>query len=89
MKIVPVLLTGNGEPIANKNDSLTAGKYGPTLLQDFVFLDEMSHFNRERIPERVVHAKGAGNFDFIKILDTLLDKSLNYFGKFNVNFNEY
>ena len=64
LKQVPILLSGNGEPIANKTDILTAGKYGPALLQDFVFLDEMSHFDRERIPERVVHAKGAGDYIF-------------------------
>ena len=56
----PVLLTGNGAPIAEKKASLTVGPHGPILLQDFVYLDEISHFNRERIPERVVHAKGAG-----------------------------
>lgn len=67
VKVVPVLLTGNGEPIANKNDSLTAGKYGPTLLQDNVYLDEISHFDRERIPERVVHAKGAGAFGYFEV----------------------
>ena len=47
--------------MANKLDSLTIGPRGPILMQDYVYLDEMSHFNRERIPERVVHAKGAGN----------------------------
>ena len=40
--------------------TLTAGSKGPVLLQDYVFFDEMAHFDRERIPERVVHAKGAG-----------------------------
>ena len=39
---------------------MTAGPKGPVLVQDFVFNDEMAHFDRERIPERVVHAKGAG-----------------------------
>lgn len=39
---------------------MTIGKKGPVALQDYVFLDEMAHFDRERIPERVVHAKGAG-----------------------------
>lgn len=57
----PILLTGNGAPIADKTASITAGPRGPLLLQDFVYLDEMAHFDRERIPERVVHAKGAGN----------------------------
>lgn len=55
-----VLLTGNGAPIANKTAILTAGPRGPLLIQDSVFIDEISHFDRERIPERVVHAKGAG-----------------------------
>jgi len=39
---------------------MTAGPRGPLLVQDVVFADEMAHFDRERIPERVVHAKGAG-----------------------------
>ncbi|XP_017879786.1 catalase [Ceratina calcarata] len=63
----PVLLTGNGAPIANKTASLTVGPRGPLLIQDFVFLDEMSHFTRERIPERVVHAKGAGAFGYFEV----------------------
>ncbi|XP_012281879.1 catalase [Orussus abietinus] len=63
----PVLLTGNGNPIANKKASITVGPRGPVLLQDFVYLDEMSHFNRERIPERVVHAKGAGAFGYFEV----------------------
>ncbi|KAL0109412.1 hypothetical protein PUN28_014468 [Cardiocondyla obscurior] len=62
-----VLLTANGAPIAEKKASLTVGPRGPLLLQDFVYLDEMSHFNRERIPERVVHAKGAGAFGYFEV----------------------
>lgn len=41
-------------------NSMTAGPRGPMLLKDFIYTDEMAHFNQERIPERVVHAKGAG-----------------------------
>lgn len=52
--------TGSGAPVYNKDSSLTVGPQGSMLLQDVVFLDELSHFDRERIPERVVHAKGAG-----------------------------
>ena len=44
----------------NKADTMTVGNRGQVLLQDIVLLDEMAHFDRERIPERVVHAKGAG-----------------------------
>lgn len=47
--------TGFGSPIGNKDAVLTIGKRGPTLLEDVNFLDEMSHFDRERIPERTVH----------------------------------
>lgn len=47
-------------PIGDKLNEMTAGHRGPLLVQDVVFTDEMAHFDRERIPERVVHAKGAG-----------------------------
>nr|XP_034196102.1 catalase [Osmia lignaria] len=67
----PVLLTGNGVPIANKTASLTVGPNGPILLQDYVYLDEMSHFDRERIPERVVHAKGAGAFGYFEVTNDI------------------
>lgn len=55
-----VLTTGAGVPIGDKLNVQTAGPRGPLLVQDVVFTDEMAHFDRERIPERVVHAKGAG-----------------------------
>lgn len=61
------LTTGTGNPIDDKNNSLTAGPKGPVLLQDFNYLDEISHFDRERIPERVVHAKGAGAFGYFEV----------------------
>ena len=56
------LTTGHGRPVGMKTAIQTVGPRGPALLQDVVFLDEMAHFDRERIPERVVHAKGAGWF---------------------------
>ena len=62
-----VLTTGNGCPVGDKLNSLTAGPRGPILLQDTVLIDELSHFDRERIPERVVHAKGAGAFGYLEI----------------------
>ena len=57
------MTTSHGHPIDDKTCTLTVGERGPVLLQDFTFLDEMAHFDRERIPERVVHAKGAGEYD--------------------------
>lgn len=54
------LTTGAGIPVSDNQNSLTAGERGPTLMQDHVLLEKLAHFNRERIPERVVHAKAAG-----------------------------
>jgi catalase len=57
-----ILTTASGIPVADNQNSLTAGPRGPVLMQDFHLIEKMAHFNRERIPERVVHAKGAGAF---------------------------
>uniref|UniRef100_A0A8C0FUY4 Catalase n=2 Tax=Strigidae TaxID=30459 RepID=A0A8C0FUY4_BUBBB len=62
-----VLTTGAGNPIGDKLNILTVGPRGPLLVQDVVFTDEMAHFDRERIPERVVHAKGAGAFGYFEV----------------------
>lgn len=56
----PDLTTNNGAPQANNENTLTAGPKGPVVMQDFGFMEKQAHFDRERIPERVVHAKGAG-----------------------------
>ncbi|NLV80785.1 MAG: catalase [Rhodococcus sp.] len=51
-----------GNPVASDDDSLTAGVGGPILLHDHYLIEKLAHFNRERVPERVVHAKGGGAF---------------------------
>ena len=56
------LTTADGCPVADNQNSLTAGPRGPLLMQDVQLLEEMQHFNRERIPERVVHAKGSAAY---------------------------
>lgn len=53
------LTTQAGQPWANNQHSLTAGERGPVLMQDYQLLEKLAHFDCERIPERVVHAKGA------------------------------
>ncbi len=54
-------LTNNfGAPLSDNEHSLTAGERGPVLIQDYSLIEKLAHFDRERIPERVVHAKGAG-----------------------------
>ena len=56
----PVLTTAQGGPIADDHNSLKIGPRGPTLLEDFHFREKLFHFDHERIPERVVHARGYG-----------------------------
>lgn len=67
-----ILSTSNGAPVDSLTASMTAGRQGPIVLQDFVLLDHLSHFDRERIPERVVHAKGAGAFGYFQVTDDSL-----------------
>lgn len=61
------LTTAFGIPVAGDQNSMTAGENGPILLQDIHLLEKLSHFDRERIPERVVHAKGAGAYGYFEV----------------------
>ncbi|WP_064092807.1 catalase [Rossellomorea aquimaris] len=54
------LTTNQGTPIGDNQNSITAGERGPTLLEDYQLIEKLAHFDRERVPERVVHARGAG-----------------------------
>lgn len=56
------LTTASGKPYTENENTMSAGARGPLLLQDFILHEKMAHFNRERIPERVVHAKGSGAY---------------------------
>ncbi|XP_057666950.1 catalase-like [Diorhabda carinulata] len=60
-----------GVPVPEKDASLTVGYHGPILLQDYNLIDEIAHFTRERIPERVVHAKGAGAFGYFEVTNDI------------------
>ena len=55
-----VLTTNQGTPVSDNQNSLKAGLRGPTLLEDFVLREKITHFDHERIPERIVHARGSG-----------------------------
>lgn len=61
------LTTNAGAPVYDTANSQTVGPDGPVLLQDAKFIEKMAHFDRERIPERVVHAKGAAAFGYFKL----------------------
>src|SRR5690606_17159935 len=64
--------TGAGAPAPSGRDSLTSAPDGPILLHDVHFLEQMAHFNREKVPERQPHAKGAGAFG---VFETTADVS--------------
>jgi catalase len=67
MSSKPTLTTSAGAPVPSNQDSLSAGERGPLLLQDYQLIEKLAHQNRERIPERPVHAKGWGAFGTLTI----------------------
>ena len=67
MADTPKLTTTAGAPVPDNQNSLTAGERGPVLLQDYQLIEKLAHQNRERIPERVVHAKGWGAYGTLTI----------------------
>ena len=88
------LTTTAGIPVSDNQTSLTAGERGPTLLQDHHLLEKLAHFNRERIPERVVHAKAAGAYGTLTITEDItkyskaklfseVGKTTEVFGRFS------
>ena len=68
-----VYTTSNGRPITYATASQRVGQNGPILLQDFHLIDLIAHFDRERIPERVVHAKGAGAYGEFEVTHDITD----------------
>ncbi|MFE4970598.1 catalase [Kitasatospora sp. NPDC056651] len=64
-----ILTTESGAPIADNQNSASAGAYGPLLIQDQQLLEKLARFNRERIPERVVHARGSGAYGYFEVTD--------------------
>ncbi|NOU95561.1 catalase [Paenibacillus sp. LMG 31456] len=65
------LTTSWGAPVGDNQNSITAGPRGPILIQDVHLLEKLAHFNRERVPERVVHAKGAGAHGYFEVTNDL------------------
>src|SRR6185436_11436175 len=66
-----VLTTDQGVPIPHTDDSLRAGLRGPTLLEDFHFREKITRFDHERIPERVVHARGSAAHGVFQVYESL------------------
>ena len=69
----PVLTTNHGMPVGDDHNSLRAGPRGPTLLEDFILREKIFHFDHERIPERVVHARGLAAHGYFELTDSLVD----------------
>jgi catalase len=67
------LTTDQGVPISDNQNSLKAGARGPVLLQDFILREKIMHFDHERIPERVVHARGSAAHGFFECLESCAD----------------
>ncbi|KXK57506.1 MAG: catalase [Chlorobi bacterium] len=79
------LTTASGRPYVEHENSMTAGPRGPILIQDYILHEKMAHFNRERIPERVVHAKGSGAYGTFTVTNDISQytraKLFNQIGK--------
>ncbi len=70
-----VLTTNHGVPVSDNQNSLKSGARGPTLLEDFVLREKIFHFDHERIPERIVHARGSGAHGVFEATDDISDLS--------------
>jgi len=69
----PVLTTNQGLAIADNQNSLRAHPRGPTLLEDFILREKITHFDHERIPERIVHARGSGAHGYFELTHSLAE----------------
>ena len=69
----PPLTTNQGVPISDNQNSLRANPRGPTLLEDFILREKITHFDHERIPERIVHARGSGAHGFFELTHSLAE----------------
>ena len=67
----PVLTNRQGHPVYDNQNTRTVGDRGPTVLENYQFLEKITHFDRERIPERVVHARGAGAHGYFEAYGTI------------------
>lgn len=67
----PVLTTNQGVPLSDNQNSLRANTHGPTLAEDFILRDKITHFDHERIPERIVHARATGAHGFFELTASL------------------
>ena len=77
----PVLTTEQGIPVADDQNSLKIGTHGPTALEDFHLREKIFHFDHERIPERVVHARGFGAHGYFENYASLRGPRRTIYGR--------
>src|SRR5690606_27448195 len=65
------LTTNQGVKINDNNNSLKSGERGPSLLEDFILREKITHFDHERIPERIVHARGSGAHGYFELYNSM------------------
>ncbi|MES2925138.1 MAG: catalase, partial [Verrucomicrobiota bacterium] len=75
----PILTTNQGLPISDNQNSLKAGERGPILLEDFILREKITHFDHERIPERIVHARGSGAHGYFQPYESQADVTMAKF----------
>jgi catalase len=74
-----VLTDRQGHPISDNQNQRTIGDRGPATLENYHFLEKLSHFDRERIPERVVHARGTTSHGYFEAYGTVADEPISKF----------
>src|SRR6478672_6423311 len=67
------LTTRQGHPVTDNQNLRTIGSRGPATLENYQFIEKLSHFDRERIPERVVHARGAGAHGIFEVYEPMAE----------------
>jgi catalase len=73
----PTLTNRQGHPVSDNQNTRTVGDRGPTVIENYNFLEKITHFDRERIPERVVHARGAGAHGYFEAYGTIGDEPIS------------
>jgi catalase len=79
------LTTRQGHPVYDNQNQRTVGARGPATLENYQFLEKISHFDRERIPERVVHARGATAFGYFEADGTVGDEPISTYTRAKVS----
>lgn len=79
-----ILTTRQGQPVYDNQNMRTVGNRGPATLENYQFLEKMSHFDRERVPERVVHARGTGAHGFFEAYGKVGDEAIEKYTRAKV-----